>query len=300
MATALAGVPLAERPLSAKEFKTDLKPIWCPGCGDFGVLAALTKALSEIQVAPENIAILTGIGCAGRLPGYVNSYGFNALHGRVLPLATGLKLTRPDLLVFAAGGDGDGLAIGAGHFPHAARRNTDITYLMFDNQVYGLTKGQFSPTTPLGDVTTTSRTGSIESPMNPATLAMSYGASFVARAFSGNVVHHTEMLLEAFRHPGFAFIQSIPPCVTFRGNEQFKTIRDNARWLNQNGSDDHDPSDWDSAWQIAAQENIYEMSFGVIWRQERPTYEERLAFLRDKTSERGPSDLEGVLERFLP
>lgn len=299
MATALASVPRIQEPVPAKAFKTDLKPIWCPGCGDFGVLAALTRALSEIQVAPENIAVLTGIGCAGRLPGYVQSYGFNALHGRVLPLATGLKLTRPDLLVFAAGGDGDGLAIGAAHFPHAARRNPDVTYLMFDNQVYGLTKGQFSPTTPLGDVTTTTRDGSIEAPMNPTTLAMAYGVSFVARAFSGNVPHHTRMIVEAFRHPGFAFIQSIPPCVTFRGNEQFKTIREKARWLNEDG-DDHDPSDWSAAWEIASQSDVEDMSFGVIWRQERPTYEERLEFLRGKASGRGAATLEGVLEQFRP
>lgn len=297
MATALAGVPRTEETFSAKDFKTDLKPIWCPGCGDFGVLAALTKALAGVGVAPENVAVLTGIGCSGRLPGYVTSYGFNSLHGRVLPLATGLKLNRPDLLVFAAGGDGDGLAIGAGHFPHAARRNPDVTYLMFDNQVYGLTKGQFSPTTPMGDVTTTTRFGSIEAPMNPATLAMAYGVSFIARAFSGNVAHHTEMILEAFRWPGFAFIQSIPPCVTFRGNEQFKTIRENARWLEE---DDHDPTDWNSAWEIASQTNIYDMSFGVIWKDERPTYEERLAFLREKASKRGPATMEGVLDRFRP
>ncbi len=297
MATALAGVPRTEQKVPAKEFKTDLKPIWCPGCGDFGVLAALTRALAEVQVAPENVAVLTGIGCAGRLPGYVNSYGFNALHGRVLPLATGLKLTRPDLLVFAAGGDGDGLAIGAGHFPHAARRNPDVTYLMFDNQVYGLTKGQFSPTTPLGDVTTTTRFGSIEAPMNPARLALAYGASFVARAFSGNVPHHTEVILEAFRHPGFAFIQSIPPCVTFRGNDQFKTIRDNARWLEES---DYDPTDSDAAWEIAGQTDIFDMSFGVIWREERPTYEERLAFLREKAARRGPAEMESVLEQFRP
>ncbi len=297
MATALAGVRRAERPIAAKEFKTDLKPIWCPGCGDFGVLAALTKALSEVQVAPEDVAVMTGIGCSGRLPGYVTSYGFNALHGRVLPLATGLKITRPDLLVFAAGGDGDGLAIGGGHFPHAARRNADITYLMFDNQIYGLTKGQFSPTTPLGDVTTTSRFGSIESPMNPAALAMAYGASFVARAFSGNVQHHTEMILEAFRHPGFAFIQSIPPCVTYRGNEQFKTIREKARWLSP---DEHDPTDRAAALEIAGQTDIYDMSYGVIWRETRPTYEERLGFLREKAAGKEPADLDAVLERFRP
>lgn len=301
MATALANVPRAETELTARDFKTDLKPIWCPGCGDFGVLAALTKALAEVGVAPENVAVLTGIGCSGRLPGYVHSYGFNSLHGRVLPLATGLKLNRPDLLVFAAGGDGDGLAIGAGHFPHAARRNPDFTYLMFDNQVYGLTKGQFSPTTPMGDVTTTTRFGSIEAPMNPATLAMAYGASFVARAFSGNVKHHTEMILEAFRWPGFAFIQSIPPCVTFRGNEQFKTIRENARWLNEgDGEQEHDPSDWDAAWEIASQTNIYDMSFGVLWKDERPTYEERLAFLREKAAKRGPATMESVLDGFRP
>jgi len=299
MATALAQVPRTDEKVPAKEFKTDLKPIWCPGCGDFGVLAALTRALAEVRVRPENIAVLTGIGCAGRLPGYVTSYGFNSLHGRVLPLATGLKLTRPDLLVFAAGGDGDGLAIGAGHFPHASRRNADITYLMFDNQVYGLTKGQFSPTTPLGDVTTTTRLGSIEAPMNPATLAMTYGASFVARAFSGNVPHHTEMIVRAFEHPGFAFIQSIPPCVTFRGNDQFKTIRDNARWLNEDG-DDHDPTDWASSWEIASQTDIYDMSFGVIWSDERPTYEERLGFLREKAARRGPAEIDAVLDQFRP
>lgn len=297
MATALSRVPRTDEALTARDFKTDLKPIWCPGCGDFGVLAALTRALAEIRVAPENVAVLTGIGCSGRLPGYVEGYGFNALHGRVLPLATGLKLTRPDLLVFAAGGDGDGLAIGAGHFPHAARRNPDVTYLMFDNQVYGLTKGQFSPTTPLGDVTKTTRFGSIEEPMNPATLALTYGASFLARAFSGNVPHHTEMILEAFRHPGFAFIQSIPPCVTFRGNDQYKTIRDNARWLDE---ESHDPTDRDAAREIASQTDIFDMSFGVIWREERPTYEDRLEFLREKAAKAGAAGIDAVLEQFRP
>jgi 2-oxoglutarate ferredoxin oxidoreductase subunit beta len=135
--------------------------------------------------------------------------------------------------------------------------------------------------------------------MNPATLAMAYGASFVARAFSGNVPHHAAMILEAFRHPGFAFIQSIPPCVTFRGNEQFKTIREKARWLNQDDHD-HDPADWSAAWEIASQADVYDMSFGVIWRQERPTYEERLAFLREKAAQRGPAELDSVLTQFHP
>ena len=167
--------------LNPNVFKSELKPIWCPGCGDFGVVQALYRALSSIGRPPHEVAFISGIGCSSRIPGYTTAYGFNTVHGRALPIAQGIKLANPDLLVLVAGGDGDGFSIGGGHVPHAIRRNLDITYLVMDNQVYGLTKGQLSPTSPKGLQTVTSAYGSLEQPINPLLAVLSAGAGFVAQ-----------------------------------------------------------------------------------------------------------------------
>ena len=163
-----------------KDYKSDLKPLWCPGCGDFSGVAGIYRALAAIGRPPHEIAFVSGIGCSSRIPGYTTAYGFNSVHGRCLPIAQGIKLANPDLLVLAAGGDGDGFSIGGGHIAHLIRRNMDITYIVMDNQIYGLTKGQLSPTSQKGRTTCTSRYGSLEEPVNPLLYVMGYGASYVA------------------------------------------------------------------------------------------------------------------------
>src|SRR5215475_5884250 len=199
----------------AGDFKSDLKPIWCPGCGDFGVVTALTRALAAIGRPPHEIAFVSGIGCSSRIPGYTTAYGFNTVHGRSLPIAQGIKLANPELLVLCAGGDGDGFSIGGGHVPHAIRRNVDLTYIVMDNQIYGLTKGQLSPTSPRGLQTATSSLGSLEDPVNPLLYVLAYGASFVAQGTSADIGGLAQVIEEAIRYPGFAFVNVQSPCITF-------------------------------------------------------------------------------------
>ena len=165
-----------------KDYKSDLKPIWCPGCGDFGVVQAIYRALAAVGRPPHEIAFVSGIGCSSRIPGYTTAYGFNTVHGRALPIAQGIKLANPDLLVLVAGGDGDGFSIGGGHVAHAVRRNIDLTYIVMDNQIYGLTKGQLSPTSPRGLRTSSSALGSLEDPVNPLLYVLAYGAASWPRA----------------------------------------------------------------------------------------------------------------------
>lgn len=207
--------------VSPQDFKSDVKPIWCPGCGDFAVLAALPKALAELGRRPEDIALITGIGCSSRLAAYMRAYGLHGVHGRALAVATGVKLTNPNLTVIAAGGDGDGLSIGGNHFLHACRRNVDMTYILMDNQVYGMTKGQASPTTEPdwcdGGLTPH---GTGISPVAPLHLALAAGVNFFARGFSGNPNELTRLILAAIRHPGFAVVHVLSPCITFRPEQR--------------------------------------------------------------------------------
>lgn len=206
---------------SLQSFKSDLRPVWCPGCGDFAVLSAILRALPELELAPHQVALVSGIGCSSRLPAYTSLYGFHGVHGRALPLASGLKLARPDLTVLAAGGDGDGFSIGGNHFVHACRRNVDMTYLVMDNSVYGMTKGQASPTTQ-ADWTGSKLTpeGPGVAPFRPLEMALSSGASFIARAFSGDPLELTRQLCAAIEHKGFSFVHILSPCVTYRPEQK--------------------------------------------------------------------------------
>lgn len=201
----------------ARDYKSDVHPVWCPGCGDFGVLNALTKALAARRLSPEQVALISGIGCSSRLPAYLTAYGFHGVHGRALPMATGLAVARPDLTVIAMGGDGDGFSIGGNHFMHACRRNVNMVYLVMDNAVYGMTKGQASPTTQ------TDWTGSKLTPtgthmpaFRPLEIALASGCAFVAREFSGNPNGLAQRIDQALDYPGFAFIQVLSPCITYR------------------------------------------------------------------------------------
>jgi 2-oxoglutarate ferredoxin oxidoreductase subunit beta len=206
---------------SARDYKSDVKPVWCPGCGDYSVLSAITKALAELSVPPENVALVSGIGCSSRIPAYTNVFGFHGVHGRALPIATGIKVSRPELTVIASGGDGDGFSIGGNHFLHACRRNVDMTYIVMDNEVYGMTKGQASPTTaPDWENSKLTPQGTGINPFRPLVIALASGANFIARGFSGDPNGTARLITEAIRHPGFSFVQLLSPCVTFRPEQR--------------------------------------------------------------------------------
>jgi len=264
------------RLMEPKEFRSDLKPIWCPGCGDFGVLQAVYRALANIGRPPHEIAFMSGIGCSSRIPGYTTAYGFNSVHGRALPIAQGIKIANPELLVLVAGGDGDGFSIGGGHLPHAVRRNVDLTYVVMDNQIYGLTKGQLSPTSRRGLQTATSIYGSLEQPVNPLLYMLAYGAGFVAQGTPADMPGLASVIEEAIRFPGFAFVNAQSPCVTFGDPEQqLRAHKANMRSLATLG---HDPADRLKAMALAA-EYGQELYTGVFYRnpEPAPTYDAQIA-----------------------
>jgi 2-oxoglutarate ferredoxin oxidoreductase subunit beta len=258
------GRPPAQR--KPHDYKGRLKPIWCPGCGDFGVLSALYKALAAENLAPEEVAIISGIGCSGRIPEFVDTYGFHVVHGRALPTAMGVKLANPRLTVIAAGGDGDAFAIGGTHLLHAARRNPGLTYLVMDNSIYGLTKGQASPTSQWNLQTKSTPFGTVEMPLNPLALMIVNGASFVARAYSARLQHMTEVFVKALRHKGFSFVQTLSPCITY--HDTYDALNPAVEPL----PEDHDPSDRVKALDLALTEDRPHL--GVFFQEERPAYEE--------------------------
>jgi 2-oxoglutarate ferredoxin oxidoreductase subunit beta len=206
--------------LTAQSFKSSYKPVWCPGCGDYTVLASITRALAALGLRPENVAVVSGIGCSSRIPAYTTCYGFHGVHGRALAAGTGLKVARPDLTVLVAGGDGDGYSIGGNHFLHACRRNVDLTYIVMDNHVYGMTKGQPSPTTEPDWNSKLSPGGTGLREFHPLVIALASGANFIARAFSGDPSGTASLIAEAVQHPGFSFIEVLSPCVTFRPEQR--------------------------------------------------------------------------------
>ncbi len=206
--------------LTAADYKSDYKPIWCPGCGDYTVLSSLTRALAMLQRPAHQVAVVSGIGCSSRIPAYTACYGFHGVHGRALAAGTGLKVARPDLTVVVAGGDGDGYSIGGNHFLHACRRNVDLTYLVMDNHVYGMTKGQASPTTEPDWDNKLSPGGTGVRAFHPLVIALASGANFVARAFSGDPGGTAAIIAQAIRHPGFSFVEILSPCVTFRPEQR--------------------------------------------------------------------------------
>jgi 2-oxoglutarate/2-oxoacid ferredoxin oxidoreductase subunit beta len=211
---------LSAQAYAAQQYKSATKPIWCPGCGDYTVLNAVTKALSLVGRPPHEVAVVSGIGCSSRIPAYTSCYGFHGVHGRSLAAATGLKVARPELTVLVASGDGDGYSIGGNHFLHACRRNVDLTYIVMDNHVYGMTKGQPSPTTEPDWDSKLSPGGTGVRSFHPLVIALASGANFVARAFSGDQNTTAEIIAAGIRHPGFSFIEILSPCVTFRPEQR--------------------------------------------------------------------------------
>ena len=261
--------------LQPSDLRSDLKPIWCPGCGDFGVLTAIYRALAAVGRPPHEIAFVSGIGCSSRIPGYTTAYGFNSVHGRALPIAQGIKLANPELLVLVAGGDGDGFSIGGGHVPHAIRRNVDLTYIVMDNQTYGLTKGHLSPTAPRGLHTVTSSYGSLEDPVNPLLYVLAYGARFVAQGTPADMPGLSTLIEEAIRFPGFAFVNVQSPCVTFgEPEQQLKAHKQHMVPLARLGHDVTDPI----RAMAVAREYGKTLHTGVLYRNPDPppTYESLL------------------------
>jgi len=201
--------------LKPAEFKTDVHNDWCPGCGDFGIVNAIQMALADMGLQRDKTAIFSGIGCSGKTSHFINTYGVHTLHGRVLTFAQGAKIANPEMTIIAAGGDGDGLGIGAGHFVAAGRRNIDMTYIIFDNGVYGLTKGQASPTLKLGEKTKSLPSPNTNSNVNPIGLAIASGFTFVARGYSYDIKHLKSLIIQAVKHPGLSFLDVLQPCPTY-------------------------------------------------------------------------------------
>ncbi|MBI3680059.1 MAG: 2-oxoacid:ferredoxin oxidoreductase subunit beta [Acidobacteria bacterium] len=245
----MAAVIETQVALTVADFKGKVDPDWCPGCGDFGVLAALKAALADLNIAPHEAVTISGIGCSSNLPGFINTYGMHTLHGRALAVATGVKLANHDLHVIVTGGDGDGFGIGGNHFLHTMRRNVDLLYVAMDNQIYGLTTGQCSPTSRLGMKTKSTPFGSVEGPINPIVLALAAGATFIARGFSGEPKHLTELMKQGIRHKGFSFIDVFSPCVTYNLDNTYPWFKQRVRKLESDSS--YDPTNWDAAMEKA-------------------------------------------------
>jgi len=269
---------------------------WCPGCGNFGILAAVKRALVKLSLEPYQVLMVSGIGQAAKLPHYMKCNVFNGLHGRTLPVAAGARIANPNLTVIADGGDGDGYGEGGNHLIHAIRRNLDITYLVHDNQIYGLTKGQASPTSDEGFVTKTTPLGMFSKPLNPMALAISLGASFVARGFSGEIEHLADLIAQAIQNRGFSLVDILQPCVTYNRVNTYQWYRSRVYKLDST----YNPKDRMAAFQ-KAQEWGERIPIGVIYTEDRPTYEERnpkITRMPLVEQHHNIEDYEKVLEEF--
>jgi 2-oxoglutarate/2-oxoacid ferredoxin oxidoreductase subunit beta len=254
-----------------KDFRNNVKPNWCPGCGDFSVQASIQRAAANVGLEPEGLAVVSGIGCSGRISGYINSYGFHGIHGRALPIAQGLKMANRDLTVIASGGDGDGFAIGMGHTIHAMRRNIDITYIVMDNQIYGLTKGQTSPRSAAGFKTKSTPQGAIEPALAPMEMALTAGATFVAQSFSSDLKELTALIEAGIQHKGFSVINVFSPCVTYNKINTYDWFKENLTKLSD--IEDYDPSNREEAMNTLMRKDG--LVTGLIYQnKEQPSYQE--------------------------
>ncbi len=307
MNTALAETPAPRPPLTRKDLKAD-HPTWCPGCGDFAVLAAFYRFLEQRQLPHERIVTLAGIGCSSRFPYFVNTHGGHFIHGRSVPFASGVSLSRDDLHVFVFGGDGDGFSIGGNHLEHAARKNVDLTYVIMDNFVYGLTKKQTSPTSPIGFKSKTDLTGSFDQPINPMKKLLASGATFVARSHASHVNHMVEMIDRAFAHRGFSVVEILSECIEFypgafdaaipRKQGVFTVIEERKNDGSPEDSARHDPSDEEAAFRLAHQP--WPGPFGVYFQKHRPTKNALEAGLIQRARERtkGAADIDVLKATF--
>jgi 2-oxoglutarate ferredoxin oxidoreductase subunit beta len=322
--------------LTRKDFVSDQEVRWCPGCGDYAILAQVQKIMPEFGVAPHNTVFISGIGCSSRFPYYMNTYGFHTIHGRAPAIATGLKVTRPDLDVWVVTGDGDGLSIGGNHLIHALRRNIDLKILLFNNKIYGLTKGQYSPTSEVGKITKSTPAGSVDFPFNPITVALGAHATFVARTIDVEQKHLGETLKRAHSHRGASFVEILQNCNIFNdgafndvsdkaikadhqlilehgkplifGKDRNKGIKMNGMrpevvTLGQNGVSEkdivvHDESNLSLAFMLGNFEAPMPTPVGVFYAVSRPTYDGAMnKQLEDAKAKQGPGDLAALLHR---
>ena len=283
MSTVLEPVPSVERVKSAvqlvkESYKGKIHPDWCPGCGDFSVLSALQIALFELGLKPHQVVVISGIGCSSNLPGFINTYGMHTLHGRALAVGTGVKMGNHDLKVICVGGDGDGYGIGGNHFVHTMRRNLDITYIVMDNQIYGLTTGQTSPTSVKGMKTKSTPHGNVENPINPMPMAIVGGATYVARGFSGKQKHLIELMKGAIQHRGFSLVDVFSPCVTYNKDNTYQWFNPRVKMLEEQG---HDVSDFHKSLDQAYKWGE-EIPIGLLWkRTDLPALEDLEPVLQD-------------------
>ncbi len=263
-----------------------VKPDWCPGCGNFAQHSAIKSVLAELNIQPHEVVVVSGIGCSSNMPEFLNVYGFHGIHGRLLPVAQAIKWTNPKLTVIAYGGDGDGYFEGTNHFVHAAKRNVDITYIVSDNQIFGLTTGQASPTSEFGMVTKTTPFGNVEVPINPLTVALSAGATFVARGFSGELDHLKYIIKRAILHRGFSLVDVFSPCVTWNKINTYEYFKKRVYKL-----DESRINDFNFAYE-KAQEYGERIPIGIFYETERPRYEDldpvlkETKLIEDKTYEK--------------
>ncbi|MEW5977839.1 MAG: thiamine pyrophosphate-dependent enzyme [Acidobacteriota bacterium] len=287
--------------LPITSYESIVDPDWCPGCGDFGVLKALKMAAGKLGIEPKDLFTVSGIGCSSNLPGFIHAYGIHSLHGRAIAVASGVKLANRSLHVVVTGGDGDGYGIGVGHFIHAMRRNLDLTYVVMNNQIYGLTTGQASPTTMKEVRTKSTPRGNVEAPINPLALALVSGATYVSRAFSGEPNHMAELIAGAIAHKGFALVDVFSPCVTYNKVNTYP-------WFKQRVYKLEDDSGYDTGDVEGALRKSFEwgdrIPIGLLYKDEQPVYEESEPALRDVPLVHQPLGLDqevfsSLLEEFM-
>lgn len=254
--------------VTVKELDTPATNTWCPGCGNFGLMLSFKQAVSQLELRPEEVVAVSGIGCHGKITDYLNLNALHVIHGRVLPAATALKLSNHDLTVVGFAGDGDAYNIGMGHFPHAARKNIDLTYITHNNLIYGLTTGQASPTSKEGMVTKTSPRGLFEIAINPLEQALAGGATFVGRVFAGDAKHSTEIMKQAIKHKGFALVDVLQPCVAWNKVNTYEFYRERVYKV---GEEEYDVNDFDTACDKALEWGD-KIPIGVLYREERDDY----------------------------
>ena len=274
--------------LTPKDFKSEVKPTWCPGCGDFGVLNAVYNTLAGLKLPPDQTVVVSGIGCSSRLPHFVSTFGFHSVHGRALPVAQGLKMARPDLTVVTVGGDGDLFSIGAGHLVHAALRNIDITVVVMDNEIYGLTKGQTSPTSPMGHTTKSTPYGLMAAQFNPIATALTLNVSYVARGFSSKPKELATLIEQGINHRGFSFIHVLSPCPTFHNT--MDTWKMNVTPIPAN----HDPQDRLKA--LALSMETEKPFVGLFYQEDRPTMDQAAHKLAEQAKE---FDINKYMMRYM-
>ncbi|MBI2431180.1 MAG: 2-oxoacid:ferredoxin oxidoreductase subunit beta [Candidatus Levybacteria bacterium] len=272
------------------------KPNWCPGCGDIGVWVSLKNAIVQLNLNPWEVVLVSGIGCSGKLPYWVKTYGFNGLHGRPMPPAEAISLVNHGLTVIVIGGDGDQYGEGMGHLVHAARRNVNLTLLVHNNQIYGLTTGQYSPTTDIGEKNKATPVPTVESPVNPISVALAAGATFVGRGFAGDNKQETELLVSAIKHKGFSIIDTMQPCVTFNHKNTFAWFYERVYKLEAEG---HDPKDKAKAFARAEEWPLKRMlkegekeriATGIFYREERPTWQDGIPQIGETPLVKQPID----------